>query len=217
MSENGDQFIVDGRKPGSTCKLHSVSRSRAETIRAPDERESEHDGKWLYIEERQRFHFHIPASTLYFAHGVHFHHCAEYNTAVIIVNMIAGMDNLSLLAAQPLPIHFLPCTGWGAGINQHIICSNFISSLLGWLVIIIITVIITHLALVVFVVYEHIFSCMLVPTDCIRCIATLFLPRDSYSIYAAVSILCCLSIPVWSFFFRNTQMQFYFFFYSLGT
>lgn len=25
MSENGDQFIVDGRKPDSTCKLHSVS------------------------------------------------------------------------------------------------------------------------------------------------------------------------------------------------
>ncbi len=45
MSENGDQFIVDGRKPGSTCKLLSVSGSIAETIPAPDEREREHDGK----------------------------------------------------------------------------------------------------------------------------------------------------------------------------
>lgn len=35
MSENGDQFNVDGRKPGSTCKLHSVSRSGAETMPAP--------------------------------------------------------------------------------------------------------------------------------------------------------------------------------------
>lgn len=51
MSENGDQFTVDGRKPGSTCKLHPVSWSSAETTPAPDERESEHDGKWLYMEQ----------------------------------------------------------------------------------------------------------------------------------------------------------------------
>lgn len=38
-----------------TCKLHCVSRSSAETMPAPDERESEHDGRWLYMEEWQRF------------------------------------------------------------------------------------------------------------------------------------------------------------------
>lgn len=34
MSENGDQFIVDGRKLGSTCKLHPDSLSSTETIQA---------------------------------------------------------------------------------------------------------------------------------------------------------------------------------------
>lgn len=81
--------------------------------------------------------------------------------------------------------------------------------------IIIITVIITHLALVVFVVDEHIFSCMPVPTDCITCILTLLLPPDSYSIYAAVSVLCCLSIPAWSFSFRDTLMLIFFFSFTL--
>ncbi len=45
-------------------------------------------------------------TTLHSAHGVHFHHCTKYTNAIIIVNMIAGMDNLSLLAAQPLPTQF---------------------------------------------------------------------------------------------------------------
>lgn len=53
----------------------------------------------------------------------------------------------------------------GGKINQHIICSNFIFSLPGWSVIIIIIVIITHLALVVFAVHEHVISCTLVPSD----------------------------------------------------
>lgn len=83
----------------------------------------------------------------------------KYTNAIIIVNMIAGMDDLSLLAVQPLPTQFsVQRAGWlgGGKINQHIICSNFIFSLLGCLMIIIITVIITHLALVVFVVHQHI-------------------------------------------------------------
>ena len=61
------------------------------------------------------------ATTLYSAHGVHFHHCMKYTNAIIIVNMIAGMDNLSLLAAQPLPTQFSLCAGVGR-INHHIIC-----------------------------------------------------------------------------------------------
>lgn len=116
MSENGDQFIVDGRKSGSTCKLHSVSRSSAETIPAPDERESETRWKMTLHGGTAKIpllHFTLRGGTLYSAHGGHFHHCMKYTNAIIIVNMIAGMDNLSLLAAQPLPTQFSPCAGWG--------------------------------------------------------------------------------------------------------
>lgn len=79
----------------------------------------------------------------------------KYNNAVIIVNMIAGMDNSSLLAARLQPTQFPTCAEWGEKIKQHIICSNFIFSLHGWLMTIIVIVIITHLALVLFVVREH--------------------------------------------------------------
>lgn len=116
-------------------------------------------------------------TTLYSAHRVHSHHCVKYTHAIIIVNMVAGMDNLSLLAAQPLPTQFSLCVRvWGGRINQHINCSNFIFSLLEWLVIIIITMIITHLALVVFVVHEQAVSCMLVPSDCANVFLLVFPP-----------------------------------------
>ncbi len=65
------------------------------------------------MEERQRLHFHVPPPASHSAHGVHFHHRMKYTNAIIIVNMIAGMDNLSLLAAQPLPTQFSPCAGMG--------------------------------------------------------------------------------------------------------
>lgn len=47
--------------------------------------------------------------TLYSAHSVHFHHSMDYTNAIIIVNVITGTDNLSLLAAQPLPTLFSRC------------------------------------------------------------------------------------------------------------
>lgn len=126
--------------------------------------------------------------------------------------MIAGMDNLSLLAAQPLPIYSSTCAGFWVGvgggrINRHIICSNFIFSLLGWLVIIVITVIITHLALVVFVVHERIFSCRVVPSDGVaasqlfRSLVTLC---DDTA--AGTPIPRCFSVPVRSFYFTDSQM-----------
>lgn len=64
------------------------------------------------------------------------------------------MDNSSLLAARLQPTQFPTCAEWGEKIKQHIICWNFIFSLLGWLMTIIIIVITTHLALVLFVVRE---------------------------------------------------------------
>lgn len=59
------------------------------------------------------FTFYLQRAALYSPHGVHFHHCTKYTNAIIIVNMIAGMDNLSLLAAQPLPTQFSLCAGRG--------------------------------------------------------------------------------------------------------
>lgn len=121
----------------------------------PDERESERDergkkgdGFSRVTEAARRENPHRPAGQpRHSAHGLHFHHPMKYTNAIIIANMVAGMHNSSLLAAQPAPTQFsFVC---GGRIKQHIICSNFIFSLLGCSVIIIITVIITHLALVV--------------------------------------------------------------------
>lgn len=45
------------------------------------------------------------------AHGLHFHHPMKYTNAIIIANMVAGMHNSSLLAAQPAPTQFSLCVG----------------------------------------------------------------------------------------------------------
>lgn len=107
------------------------------------------DFTWRYDKD-PTFKFHIPLCIP--LTEVHSYHREKYSNAVIIGNKITGMDNLSLLVAQPT--QFSLCAGWRKKINQRIICSNFIFSPLGWPVIIIITVIITHLALIVFVVHQ---------------------------------------------------------------
>lgn len=174
MSENGEQFAGEGRKPGSTCKLHPVSQNNA-TL--PDEREREPDRKWLYMQQLPSF---ICITTSYLPHGVRFHPRGKGANAIITVNMAVGMDDSSSSsAARPLPSSVFV---WGK-MKQHITSVNFIVSLFGWLVIIIITMIITHLALVAFVAHER------------RCILSLFTTLIFMQLYSAVLVFHGPSVP----------------------
>lgn len=96
------------------------AESGAETMAAhPDERESERgergktgDGFSHVAEAAQRENSPRPAGQpRHSAHGLHFHHPMKYTNAIIIANMVAGMHNSSLLAAQSAPTQFSLCVG----------------------------------------------------------------------------------------------------------
>lgn len=68
--------------------------------------------EWLYTERRRKIPRSRPSddgATLHSAHGVHFHRRMKHSNAMIIVNMVAGMDDLSLLAAPSLPTQSSLC------------------------------------------------------------------------------------------------------------
>lgn len=82
--------------------------------RPPDERESEHEGEMTLHGAVTKIVLSHPTSsgtTLYSAHRVHFHHCMKSTNAIITVNMVAGMHDLSLLAAQPTQFCVCVCGG----------------------------------------------------------------------------------------------------------
>lgn len=158
MSQNGNESIVDDRKSGSTCKL----QCQPETIREK-----------LNMMAND-FRVHIPAS-VEFANGVHFHH----RWTKVCCNCcwsIAGMTNLTSLAAQSLPVPFLLGAGGGVGISQR---------RWWWLWLL------PLVLLVVFVLYEHMFFYML---------SQLTVLNASHPFSSLMPVVCHLSIPVWSCF-----------------